>query len=526
LPIGEGEIAYPPSIRREGQQHSTPAADRPESVHSSQTLLQAATLAADLTDPQEKVDAYLALAWAQIKIGARIAARGLLDRASEAAARANPEIRGRARVRIAQACGEVGEVPRGLEILARALEDADSLKDGRNLWLLRDIAVAQAELGDRNGAKATAQSLAHALPGLDRAQRESWSSELSLLVEALLAAGDADEAFRICGTPAKPWGQHYLLGELASAAAGANGEGRYGFDPPRTLTAEMKERRLAIVRRAVSRATPLPDGNQYRPTLVAALSKLGAFNEAVQLARQIDQQAFREQGQVDATWAYWRISLDQSSAGDRDGSRRTLREAERLGPAPGAIPEDWRSRLASGLVRARDFEGALKLAEGLPSEGRAMILSMIARQKRLGGDQAAARSLFARALIEAHRYLDGPPPPERKSAGPVPAVDATGSDVTSPAAAEVRHRARAMSGIAIIHVRAGDWIPAEKAFEAITAGDDTRRHTAFAIASYRAQSGDLLGALSWARSLTSPSLRASAIRGIAVGVFGNGDEFD
>ena len=94
-----------------------------------------------------------------------------------------------------------------------------------------------------------------------------------------------------------------------------------------------------------------------------------------------------------------------------------------------------------------------------------------------------------------------------------------GPDKRGEADAKVKHQAEALSLVARIHARAGDWISAGKTFASIPPKEPLRGWTAFWIASLRAHSGDVAGALTWARSLPSPSLRAWAIRGLAVAIF-------
>ena len=201
--------------------------------------------------------------------------------------------------------------------------------------------------------------------------------------------------------------QAWLLTELASAAADANHQGRSGLDPPRPMVAQEKAIRLAAVRRAVSIVESLPDPNEHRPSLAVSLSQLGAFDEALRLARRIDQKGFQSPGQIDAIWAMWRISLDQAKQGNLDAARATLREASRLETPAKADPKESLARIASGFVAARDFDEARKIAETLDPAGCAEILSRVARQKLRDGDARLARFLFRRAFKEADEYLTG-----------------------------------------------------------------------------------------------------------------------
>jgi hypothetical protein len=77
--------------------------------------------------------------------------------------------------------------------------------------------------------------------------------------------------------------------------------------------------------------------------------------------------------------------------------------------------------------------------------------------------------------------------------------------------------------LAEVHARAGDWASAARTFAFMSAEAQQSRVAALRIAMYRSHSGDVAGALAWARSLASPSLRAWALRGLAVGIFGEDD---
>jgi hypothetical protein len=84
---------------------------------------------------------------------------------------------------------------------------------------------------------------------------------------------------------------------------------------------------------------------------------------------------------------------------------------------------------------------------------------------------------------------------------------------------------RAMLADGFVRAR-GYWTSAARSFafmspeDRFTSPEDSRRGvTAFSIASFRVYSGDVAGALAWARTLPSSSLRAWALRGLSVAVF-------
>ena len=127
---------------------------------------------------------------------------------------------------------------------------------------------------------------------------------------------------------------------------------------------------MAIVRRAVKAARALSDTDtsEHRVKWATALGQLG-FDEAVLIARRVDQKKIQEPRQIDAIWALWRISLNQAKGGNFDGAHRvTLREATRLETPPKADGKELRGRLAYGFVVAKGFDEAIKIAGTLDPE--------------------------------------------------------------------------------------------------------------------------------------------------------------
>ncbi len=441
------------------------------------------------------------------------------------------------RVRIAQARGEAGDKQRGLDLLAQTRIDVEPLGK-RRTWLLKNIAMAQGELGDRDAARATIKALDLAILSPEDRRNGRWNTNLFAVAEAQLAIGDVEEAFGTCipsssGEDGKRdlskrlEDQASMLTKLASAAADDNQQSRHGDDPARTMTADEIATRLAIVRRAVKAAEALPDPNENRVSWAAALGQLGAFDEAVLVARRVDQREIQQPGQIDAIWAFWRISFSQAKAGNFDAARATLREASRVETPPKADSKESRGGLASSFVVAKGFDEAIKIAETLDPEVRAEILSQVARHKQRDGDRAEAEALFRRALMDAGRFLHSPPPPRARetSGGPVPAEGEDRSDKPGAPEPNTKHQTEGLCLLATIHAKAGDWASAGRTFAVISPEDQQQRVTALRIAILRSHSGDVAGALAWARSLPSASLRAWALRGLAMGIF-DGEAID
>jgi tetratricopeptide (TPR) repeat protein len=488
----------------------------------AQTLQEASLAASVQADPQDVVDAQIALAWAQLKCGDQAGARASLDRAEGASIALEPEERCMARVQIAQARGEATDRQHGLELLTLALEDA-RVRQPPLSWALKSIAVAQSELGDRAAARATMVALDLAiLPPEKRLIKGFWTSDLSELAEAQIAVGDFETAFGTCfaSPPAdgdtrqfltavkeQPW----MLARLASAAADANHESRRDA-PRRAMTAEEHAARLALVRRAVAAVESLPEPNEHRTTLAASLAVLGAFPEALDVARRIDQKQIREPQAVDATWAFWRIGVEQAKCGKFDDARATMRLAAGTERRPRADDNDRRHTVAMGYIVARDLDEALKAAEPLDPQRRADILSLVAKHMRLAGNGTGAEPLFRRALEDAEQFRTGPVPRQDPQLGPV------GPD-GRPKDPQTQHKTAALMVLAMIHARAGDWDSATSELAAIPVEGKQKDVTALRMAAVRAHSGDVVGALAWARLLPSPSLRAWAIRGLAYGIY-------
>ena len=146
-------------------------------------MLQRATQAAAALDNiEERVDTLIGLAWAQLKSGDQAGARASLDRAAESAVALEAEKRCTSRVQLAQARGEAGDRPGGLILLTLAQQDA-VLVPRRRTWVLKAIAVAQCELGDRDAARATIQALDRAILTPEQRRNGIWNSKLTDLIE-------------------------------------------------------------------------------------------------------------------------------------------------------------------------------------------------------------------------------------------------------------------------------------------------------------------------------------------------------
>jgi hypothetical protein len=165
-----------------------------------------------------------------------------------------------------------------------------------------------------------------------------------------------------------------------------------------------------------------------------------------------------------------------------------------------------------GFIVARDLDAALKAAEPLDPRGRADILSLVAKHTRLAGNRTSAESLFRRALEDAERFRTEPLAKQEPRPGHA-------APVGRPQDQETQHKTDVLVLLATIHARAGVWDSATRELAAIPDEGKRKGVTALRMAAMRAHSGDFVGALAWARSLPSPSLRTWAIRGMAFGIY-------
>ena len=125
-----GSLGRLPSARAQVEPNTATRADRPQVTSRVETLKQASQVADELTGGQDKVNALMALAWAQITTGDQPGARGSLDRAEKAASELETVARCQAWVRVAQAREECGGRLEGLALLAKTRALAEHLENG------------------------------------------------------------------------------------------------------------------------------------------------------------------------------------------------------------------------------------------------------------------------------------------------------------------------------------------------------------------------------------------------------------
>jgi hypothetical protein len=227
--------------------------------------------------------------------------------------------------------------------------------------------------------------------------------------------------------------------------------------------------------------------------LAEAQARLGDVEAAKRSAKAIGERPSRARVAYDMTdgqpYALLRVAKVQREAGDTAGARETLRDGFRsVSEHPKMRGRDGRYlQIAHGQFVAGDLDGAARTV-GAMEEYRSEILASLARAHAAGGDDAAARTAFARALIDARRTAQEP-----LNLGP-------------------------RSHLAMIQAMAGDVPGALKTVRSI--GDELYERSALLnVVSARAMAGDVAGALRLCLDESkTPDEPRSALEGLGQGV--------
>ena len=204
-------------------------------------------------------------------------------------------------------------------------------------------------------------------------------------------------------------------------------------------------------------------------------------------------------------YALIRVANAQRQAGETVGPRDTLREAFRSVRAhPRMRGRDGRYlQVALGQIANGDIEGAAQTVGAMEGK-RSEVLASLARAYAARGDEKAARTTFALALIDARRTAKDPPSPNPELAK-MPGVTQNMS-------------ASALMELAEIQAMAGDVPGALKTVRSI---DDPnyQRFTLERVVSARATAGEVAGALRLCLDESkTPEERRRALEGLGRGV--------
>ena len=335
---------------------------------------------------------------------------------------------------------------------------------------LGDIAVAQAEAGDMDGAFATARSI-------DNAGLRAWA--LRYIVVAQAEAGDMDGAFATARSIDDAWYRAGALGDIAEAQAEA-GDMDGAFATARSIDD------------AWYRAGALGD-------IAEAQAEAGDMDGAFATARSIDDAGFRAQ-------AFRDIAVAQAEAGDMDGAFATARS---IGNA------DWRAGVFRGIAVAQaeagDMDGAFATARSIDDAWyRAGALGDIAEAQAEAGDMdgafATARSIDD-AGFRAQAFRD-------IAVAQAEAGDMDGAFATARNIDNAIYRALAFRRIAVAQVEAGDMDGAFATARNIDDAED-RAWALRGIAVAQAEAGDFRDAMKTAMGIENNHVRAVALTAIA-----------
>lgn len=366
----------------------------------------------------------------------------------------------------------------------------------KDSWTVRNLSVIvqdQAMLGDREEARKTVDQLLEFASKFFESSRIRNARDVDApqVAAALAAVGDFEAAFR--------WseGVHNsgnVAGEIAVTAAKT-----LDWADARRFVREAADR-LAKMQQVDDTYFGLSD-------LAEAQARLGDVEGARRSAKAIGEGPSR--GGYDMTdgqpYALIRVAARQREAGETLGARETLRDAFRsVRDHPRMRGRDGRYlQVALGQIANGDLEGAAQTVDAMEGK-RSEVLASMARAYAARGDDAAARTTFARALIDARRTAKDPPPPSPESRE-VPGAFQNMSAV-------------ALMGLAEVQAIAGDVPGAVKTVRSID-DPNVQRFAFLKVVSARATAGDVAGALRLCLDESrTPEDRRSALESLGRGV--------
>lgn len=284
-------------------------------------------------------------------------------------------------------------------------------RDDHTVRALAGIAADQAALGDRDEARQTVDRLLEFSRKFFESTRVARarspeaplipklrSAEAPQIARALAAVGDFDAAFAWADTDHEA----EVLGAIAETASQALG----------------REEARRFVREAAGRLARIKwaDETPFGLTnLAEAQARLGDIDGARRSAGSIGEGPTRVADDITGgqVYAFGRVATVQRLAGDLTGARETLRLAFRsIREHPRMQRRDGRYfEVATEQIASGDIEGATRSVEAIEKD-RGEALAALARAYAALGDDAAARTAFARALIDARRTAQNPPGPD------------------------------------------------------------------------------------------------------------------
>lgn len=457
---------------------------------------------------------------------------------------------------IAVAQAKAGDQASATKTFQQALSAAVTLGHGGvQPSELRDIAVAQVEVGDAMGALATAAAIEHES---DRA------SVLHAIVDAQAKMGDIKEALSTAAIIRDDIWKAYALKDVAIAQAKAGdikgalhtartigrdsfkaealkeiavAQAKAGDRTAATQTFQQALRIVAILRdeslkEEALRIYPSHESNagihmQGYPLKANALkeiavarAKTGDVKGALQTAVTIQNVGVRAD-------TLYQIAVIQAEAGDTEGALRTAATIQR------DPPKSWALRIiAIAQAKAGDIKGALKTAATIQSNiykasafYKASALMEIAVAQVKAGDQDEAAATFQEALRIAATIQDNRRKTDalqRIAVAQAKVGDVKGSLETAAMIRIDSSKASTLQEIAVSRVKAGD---VKGAFQiaAIIQDESYKANALHDIAIAQAEAGDVRSALQTAGAIQNSSTKGYALRRIAAAQAKAGD---
>ena len=407
---------------------------------------------------------------------------------------------------IGGAFAEAGETRRAIRSFELAITATEGIDDERfRVDHLDDIAVAQANAGDADGAKLTIEKALATAARIEDDGRRDWA--FGHIVSAHARMGDFREALAAAARIEDGEYRAEALADIAEARArsgdteGAAQSIRQALaaaarikneDDRAESLAEIAEAQAdagdaegakQTLERALATAARV-ERRYYRDwafeRIARARARIGEFREALATAAKIEDEDDRAEALAD-------IAEAQAKSGDADGATRSIGQALEAA----ARIEDESSRIsaffsiAAAQAETGDFRGALATAkriEGGPYPGWA--LASIAEAQAKSGDVEGSKQTFERALAAAARMEEG-------------------------------DRDHVLTWVARSQNRGGDFSAALATARRIES-ERERAGSLADIAGAQAKAGDSQGALATAQRIADNSSRAQAFTSIAL----------
>jgi RNA polymerase sigma factor (sigma-70 family) len=444
---------------------------------------------------------------------------------------------------------------RATDLLHEALKELQGQEDLYRIRTLATVAVLQARLGDRDGARDTVRQ---ARAALDALPPESRLGQVREVLTADARTTSADEARAVAKS----------LPEYLDRFPGANRDFRdYALQDVALALGEAGHVKTALT---LVDAMADPDKQGWvRPHVYSkaalALAREGKVREAVRAAEAVPDEGVRVEALAGILYQNYSFSglphepgvaQSQAKAGDRRGARRSLVRAEAL--ARGLKDEQQRARylatVACAWAQYGDISAALAATKDVGAlRWQVMALAGVARQQAAAGQKkeaqttvdgihdaaARAHALYnlalglaqggdrkaaARALDRARELVQTLPQEDRDlHLHNLATAQATAGDV--PGALRLTRLMNpgnvAMTTRNVLYgqARSGDMKGALRNADELLGDSAFFRGSALrGIAREQTERGDEARALAWARKRTAATDRANALLGVAEGL--------